>query len=480
MFRAARFAVSARLLRKSDYGETGDVTLNKYFQTKRLVCWLTQRQSGSFRFAHIAALFCGGNIVSLALRMTGGLLTTRLVEPQTLGLFNGIGLVLAYAPFLQLGILTGLNRELPYFIGAGDRRRADQMAASAQAWALCVGSVVAGGLFLGAAWYSEKGRWEYSAGLATNGLLGFLFFYSQNSLQTTYRTSHEFAKIAIANVASNFANLALVPIVVLLGFYGLCLRALLAAALNAQLLWRWRPFRIKPAWNRGHLTDLLKVGAPIFGVALVWSWWTAMDSTLVLKYMGTRGLGLYSLSLMAGSAISLLPTSVAQMVYPRMAEAYGRSGNIREVLTIAQRPTIFLVAIMMPIALACWHVLPVMAPVLLPRYTAGIRAAQWSLVCASVLAVDVPVILFAVVKRQDLYGVATLAGVGTYFGSLQVLSRHGRYLAAFPQAMTTGYGVFLLLSYTFMYCLVRRGVNWRPWTTMVPRSKLIVADGGAE
>ena len=35
--------------------------------------------------------------------------TKASVAPATLGLYNGIGLVLGYAPFLQLGILNGLG-----------------------------------------------------------------------------------------------------------------------------------------------------------------------------------------------------------------------------------------------------------------------------------------------------------------------------------------------------------------------------------
>jgi hypothetical protein len=44
----------------------------------------------------------------------GGFLLVRMVEPSDLGVFNGIALAIDYAAFLHLGILTGLNRELPY------------------------------------------------------------------------------------------------------------------------------------------------------------------------------------------------------------------------------------------------------------------------------------------------------------------------------------------------------------------------------
>lgn len=176
---------------------------------------------------------------------------------------------------------------------------------------------------------------------------------------------------------------------------------------------------------------------------------------MVLKFMGVRDLGLYSLALMVGPALGLLPTSVAQIMYPRMAESYGRTGNVREMFNLARWPTLLLATAMIPIALVCWHLLPIVTPLLLPRYTEGVRAAQWAIVPGFLLSAVVPFSFFNVVKRQDLYGTAILSGIAAYFGTLYVLVRHGSYLAAFPQAMTIGCSVFLLFSYASLYYLIR-------------------------
>ena len=74
-------------------------------------------------------------MLGTVLRMLGGILQGRCVPPAVLGLFNGLGLVVGYAPFLQIGISNGLNRELPYFVGKGDQQRVKELAAAAQAWA---------------------------------------------------------------------------------------------------------------------------------------------------------------------------------------------------------------------------------------------------------------------------------------------------------------------------------------------------------
>ena len=125
----------------------------------------------------------GGNIVSSILRMAGGVLQARFVVPDVLGLFSGIGLVQGYTRFLQLGILNGLNRELPYYYGKGDHQRVRALAAVALAWALMLGTVVAVALCGVAGWCWLRGDGWMAAGWLANAVLAFQFFYGTMYLQ---------------------------------------------------------------------------------------------------------------------------------------------------------------------------------------------------------------------------------------------------------------------------------------------------------
>ena len=151
------------------------------------------------------------------------------------------------------------------------------------------------------------GEWQLAAGWFTNAVLAVLLFYNTNYLQMTYRTGHDFARLAMSSVIENTVALALVSLVALLNFYGLCLRALLTAFVSVSFLYYWRPVRVGPRWNWRHLKHLLVIGAPIFIVGQVYAWWTVLNSTLVLGFMGQQGLGLYAMVLVAGGALELLP-----------------------------------------------------------------------------------------------------------------------------------------------------------------------------
>ncbi|MBN1459722.1 MAG: hypothetical protein JXA57_09290, partial [Armatimonadetes bacterium] len=183
----------------------------------------------------LAGSLIGGNLLSAVFQMVGVVLVARLVAPATLGLFSGIALVLGYAALLQLGASHGLSRELPYLIGKGDRVQANELAAAAQAWALVVGGVVSVGLVGVGVWFVPHGEWWKAAGWLTHALLAALLFYT-NYLQTTFRTSHDFVRLATANVIQQGVSLALVIAVAAFSFYGLCLRAFMAAAVGAAVL----------------------------------------------------------------------------------------------------------------------------------------------------------------------------------------------------------------------------------------------------
>ena len=396
---------------------------------------------------YLVGSLAGGNYVAMLLQMAGGVILGRLVAPATLGLFNGIGLVLGYAPLLQLGILNGLSRELPYYVGKGDRQRVEELAAAAQAWALAVGGVVGLALLGVAAWQLALGEQWLATAWFTNAILAVFLFYNTYYLQSTYRTAHDFARLAWVSVAQSVVGLALLALVAWLNFYGLCLRALLIGAIGTAMLFYWRPVRVGPKWNTGHLKHLLVIGAPIFGVGQLYAWWSVIISTLVLKFTGVEGMGLYAMVIMASSAIELIPSAVAQVVYPRMAEQFGRTNSLHDLLHIAWKPMLITAAGLIPvIAIAWWLVGPVVNLVI-PAYAAAVPAMQWGLFLGFVSSFGAVTNVFNVIRRQELYVAAILLGMAVFGGVLMWLIRNGVSLVAFPQAMLAGRIVFLAASY---------------------------------
>lgn len=406
--------------------------------------------------AALTGIFAGGNAVASGLRMASAVLTARFCDPSSLGLFNAIGLVLGYAPFFQLGILNGLNRELPYHFGKGDIRKFNDLASAAQAWAIAVGGVLAAALLGAACWYGLQGNMPVAAGCAANAFAVFALFYGQYYLQFLYRTRGDFSALALFGVAQSALALVLVTLIWAFGYYGLCLRLAAANLFLMALLWHWRPVKVVPRWDRLQLLHLLKVGAPIFGVGMIYGWWSVLDATLVLKEMGTTALGLYALVGMTNQAMTLPSQAVSSITYPQMAEQYGRNGSYRDCVRIAIKPCLWLLAGMAPLAAAVWWLAPALIDRLLPKYGGAAPAVQWAAVAALTLSLDPLNNVFNIVMRQDLYAIGIGLGMLSYFLCLKYLLSSVPMLAAFPIAMLVGHLVFMSCSGLFVLHLWKK------------------------
>ena len=238
--------------------------------------------------------------------------------------------MLGYSSIAQMGILNGVNRELPYHIGRGDIARAHALAAAGQAWALAAGGVISVCLLAVAAWQLVQGDLQQAAGWATNAILAMFSFYGNNGyLSITFRTSSEFVRLARVNVVEAATGLAALVLVAAFGFYGLCLRVVLAGAASTALLFRWRPVRVGPHWSQSNIRHLFIIGAPIFFVGQVYGLWIGViNSTLVLRFTGTYGMGLFAMVALGTAALE-----VARPPWPRCStrgwpKSTGRGGTL--------------------------------------------------------------------------------------------------------------------------------------------------------
>lgn len=407
------------------------------------------------------AIFAGGNLASLVLRMVGGLLVARFTDPEVLGLYNGLGLIFSYAPFLLLGISNGLNRELPYYIGKGEYDKAKTLASSAQAWSLILSTVLAIAM-LGLAIFSIfRSNWMLAVGWVVQAFNAYVILYGQFYLETTFRTRSDFAHLSLINVIQNTIGLLSAPLASIFGFFGLCARGMLTGLSYVVLLWHWRPFRVKPRWDWVNLKHLFKIGMPIFAVGQLLSWWGAFNPTLILFLTGVKALGIYQIAALTSTSIVTLTAAIAQVTYPRMTEAYGKGASLGDILLIPRKSIFVSIVLSIPAVIAGWLLLPLVVNLILPKYSAGIPAAQWTLPMLFVLSLQPVNNAFNVIKRQDLFAVVTILGIIVNGLSLFWLGRNGYSLEFFPQAYTLGKFTSLIGSYLILFYLLRnsRSIN---------------------
>ena len=410
---------------------------------------------------YLTTTVAGGNYYAMAMHLIAGIVIGRYVAPEVLGKFGAFGLVLGYVPFLQVGVLNGLNRELPYYVGRGETDRVRSLAAAAQFWACAIGGLVAAVLMTLAIMSVVCGNWEDAAGWGVHSLLGFLLFYNTYYLQMTYRTTHDFARLAISKVFESTTSVLLILLVVWWGFYGLCLKAFMVAMVSFCILYCWRPIRVHPKWNFSEVKHLFKIGCPIFIVGQIYSYWSVIVSTVLLSTLGKEGLGLYAIVTMSMLAMDTVPLAIGQIIYPRMAQEWGRESSVKGLIRVAYKPIIYSFLGMIPFLVVATICVSPAIRFLIPKYVDAIPATQWGIWTALIACLAPINNVFNVVRRQMLYLIAILVGMGVTFLSLHFLVSEAPTLVAFSQALLIGKCVFIVICGIFICKIYRQESNGR-------------------
>jgi O-antigen/teichoic acid export membrane protein len=156
---------------------------------------------------------------------------------------------------------------------------------------------------------------------------------------------------------------------------------------------------------------------PIFCVGYVFSIFSVLDRTLIIKYLGTQEMGWYTPAIQIGAAFSVLPASINQIIYPKMCTVYGKTGSARTLAKLAFSPVIVLSIALIPVfALSCWLVEPFIIAVL-PKYVNGVSAARWMIVSTYFWCLSTSQVVFMTINKLLPYlatiVIAGLANVGT-------------------------------------------------------------------
>ena len=204
-----------------------------------------------------------------------------------------------------------------------------------------------------------------------------------------------------------------------------------------------------------HVKHLLVIGFPIFVVGEMFNWWRLLEGTLVLLDLGTVSMGLYQMMLVVDASADLVPAAVGQVIYPRMAEHYGRHHDVWALFRMSHKPTLACAAGMLPLIVLGWFLADPLTHLIAPKYVGAIEAMKWGLVASYVFSFSMVITIFNVVRRQEVYGIIIGISMGVYFVTLRYLTRDGATLVAFAQAMIVGRVVFVVLGYLGVLLVLR-------------------------
>ena len=80
--------------------------------------------------------YTSSTLFAAAINFVLGFVTFRYIAPDHLGIWGTFSTFTVYASFLRLGIPNGMNRELPYYYGRGDKETALKCASTTLSYSL--------------------------------------------------------------------------------------------------------------------------------------------------------------------------------------------------------------------------------------------------------------------------------------------------------------------------------------------------------
>jgi len=341
------------------------------FRSRGVVQWLKYARA---KFGG-EALFVAATMSQPVVNLVSAFVAAKSLTPFELGTINAAALFPAYLGFLQLGVFTGLSRNLPIAIGAGDSDHADRLERVSAAVATYVGAL-AGAICLTVAilalWRGDSLFFWAMSCIALTSALG----PPTTHVDTVLRARLQFGPAAWSQITSNLFMLVANVVVTVYGVIGSLWRIATGGlfALLARLQFHsWRPTRIND-WRS--IVDLGRIGMPLLLSGTLFSILNVADRSVVALLLGNESLGYFSLAGMIVNSLQFIPQAFAMILFPLMAQEFGRTQSPRSLRRFIILNLALNVATIIPVCLALYLSLDWLVKTHFPAYEPGLPAAR--------------------------------------------------------------------------------------------------------
>jgi O-antigen/teichoic acid export membrane protein len=306
-----------------------------------------------------------------------GFIILRWLEPEELGRWQSITVFVSYIQILTLGTTSGLNRELPFWLGKGDQELALKRLKGAGFFTTALSlaimvlvTLVSILLYLGKL-----------LSLDMVIMLIFAFSIGALSIQTnfigaTFRSTQSFSKLTSLQMYNAALYVLLLPLVYFFDIWGYIAYQVLLALVLYGGYWLFRPYKIGYKYDVEQIKELVKIGFPIY----FWNYLAQISRSIPRLFLVIFGspllVGLYSPAGSINAAILNLPNYTNRFLFPQMAYKFGQSNDPKVVYDYAIKASKLLFLFMLIGATALAFIIPPVFEAYFPKYVGGILAAQ--------------------------------------------------------------------------------------------------------
>ncbi|MFN4853876.1 MAG: lipopolysaccharide biosynthesis protein [Bacteroidota bacterium] len=265
--------------------------------------------------------------LSIPVSLVTGFLAFRKIDPYLMGIWTAFSVLETYATFMRLGVINGMNRELPFALGEGDREKAIKLASTTLGYTLVnILFLIICTPFL----LSQFNLTTHHIATSLIVVLRISLSFYITFLSGTFRSEDSFNKLSNIHGIVILMKLLFCPLIYF-GFYGFLLYEIIAVVTNTILLHKYRPIIVRPQFHKKEFFHLLKIGFPVFIVSSAISYVDTIPKLYLIKYSVPETIGIYAPVAMLLSVVAILPNSLSAYMYPKFSFHLGQAKEANDI-----------------------------------------------------------------------------------------------------------------------------------------------------
>ena len=337
-----------------------------------------------------------------------GIIILKFVSPSVMGIWLALQLIQNYGIQCHFGILNGMSRQIPFYIGKDMKDYSERIESSARQNILILsltGLVILFILYISKIFSSEMNLFIFAMILITIIRLNMEFHVA------LFKAKQQFKKASIIIASEAMLMLLALPLVYFMQLDGLILRSLICAILLLILSLKLNNWIYKIEASYLLTKEVIFIGFPIMILGLALLLFGSMDRLMILKFLDTEALGIYSIGLAVASILSLIPAFSGQSFYPRMVELYGSKGICKKIIIMCIQASLISLAITSLGVILIYFLLPTFVEYFLESYTDGLMAMKIILISGLILALTAGPNYFIIASEQKIKQIGLIAFV---------------------------------------------------------------------
>ncbi len=337
---------------------------------------LNKLKSADFMLVTLSTVTCS------ALSFVFSVYSKSIVPTTPLGIYSTCLIVQTYMNYAQFGVLNAYNRDYPQALGRKDFDNAAKLKNTAMTFMLMIYALI---FVVFEAWVifkyhgsfgSDEYQTYYAFGYAMCPIMILLKSFDDMS-NTTVRMNGQYNKSAIIGFVRTVLAMAIGVITLkLVGYYGLYAMTMSSALLGIILFHKDALKGSKLDFDFNYMKIMIVGGLPLLINSLIWTIVQNVDKHVILTFLNTDALGVYSVPTMGFTTMVLVPQTISQVFYIKISHLYGANRDEHELLEKASYFTNITSLISGAACLFVFYVMPIFVHYFMPMYTDGTVATQ--------------------------------------------------------------------------------------------------------